>query len=114
MERAGSASSSIEFQFNVDEQLSKELSFSSVQGMNIYRIIQEAINNSLKYAQANIIKVQFQKDSNRLKVEIYDDGKGFDFETVELGNGLNNMKKRAADMNSEIQIESKINKGTTK
>lgn len=113
MERAGSASSSIEFQFNVDEQLSKELSFSSVQGMNIYRIIQEAINNSLKYAQANIIKVQFQKDSNRLKIEIYDDGKGFDFETVKFGNGLNNMKKRAADMNSEIQIESKINKGTT-
>ncbi|GGK10127.1 two-component sensor histidine kinase [Yeosuana aromativorans] len=113
IERAGLASSSIEFQFNVDEQLSKELSFSSVQGMNIYRIIQEAINNALKYAEAKSIKVQFQKDSDRLKIEIYDDGKGFDYNTVEHGNGLNNMKKRAIDMNAEIHVESKINLGTS-
>lgn len=113
IERAKNASLDIMFEFDINQKLSEELSFSSVQGMNIYRIIQEAINNSIKYAQANTIKVRFKKNKHKLKVEINDNGKGFDFETVELGNGLNNMKKRAADIGADFSIETKIDRGTS-
>ena len=113
IERAGSAALNIQFQFIVDKQLPKELAFTSVQGMNIYRIIQEAVNNALKYAEAKNIRVVFEQPQGNLQIGVMDDGIGFDLKTVEMGNGLNNIKKRAADMNAEIQIESKINVGTT-
>jgi signal transduction histidine kinase len=81
--------------------------------MNIYRIIQEAINNALKYADANAIDVQFKKVENELFVSIIDNGKGFDPTTVEEGNGLNNMKKRAHEIDGNINIHSETSKGTT-
>ncbi|MFD0989064.1 tetratricopeptide repeat protein [Mariniflexile jejuense] len=106
------ASTGINFNFNVDETLSEALKFTSVNGMNIYRIVQEAINNAIKYAEAKTITVNFYKLENDLKINIIDDGKGFDINTVALGNGLNNMKKRAHEIGSSLKIESKVNEGT--
>src|SRR5690606_7568364 len=50
IEKAAIASEGMELKFDVDPELNKDTTFTSVQGMNIYRIIQEAINNALKYA----------------------------------------------------------------
>ena len=80
--------------------------------MNIHRIIQEAIHNSLKYADASSIKVLFKTNKANLEISIIDDGKGFDETAVELGNGINNMKKRAYDINATFLIDSKLNNGT--
>lgn len=113
MDKANSSAEQIQFNFNVDTGLSNTLTFTSVEGMNIYRIIQEAINNALKYAQANTIDVQFKKVDSELLVSIIDDGKGFEPSTVEDGNGLNNMKKRAHDIDGQITIVSEATKGTT-
>ena len=113
IDKANSSADQIQFNFNSDTSLSYELTFTSVEGMNIYRIIQEAINNALKYANANTIEVQFKKEDNQLFVTISDNGKGFDLSTVEDGNGLSNMKKRAYDINADIYIDSKLDKGTT-
>ena len=107
------ASTGINFNFNVDETLSEELKFTSVNGMNIYRIVQEAINNAIKYAYAKTITVNFFKLENNLKINIIDDGKGFDINTIAFGNGLNNMKKRAQEIGSSLKIESKVNEGTS-
>src|SRR5690606_8432728 len=90
-----------------------DLTFTSVEGMNIYRIIQEAINNALKYADASAIDVQFKKVEDELFVSISDNGKGFDPSTVEEGNGLNNMKKRAHEIDGNVSIQSELTKGTT-
>ncbi len=113
MDKANSSAEQIQFNFNIDTGLSNDLTFTSVEGMNIYRIIQEAVNNALKYAEANTIDVQFKKENDRLFVSITDDGKGFDPSKVEDGNGLNNMKKRANEINAQIQIDSKTDNGTT-
>ncbi len=113
IDKANTASDTIDFTFIRDTSLSNETKFSSVEGMNLYRIIQEAINNSLKYAEATTIKVQFKTNIQDLEISILDNGKGFDQTTIELGNGLNNMKKRAHDINASISIDSKPNKGTT-
>ena len=85
---------------------------SSVEGVNIYRTIQEAINNSLKYAEANVSSVNIKPIENQTLIAIKDNGKGFDLATIEKGNGLNNMKKRIEEINGKFHLLS--NDGGTK
>ncbi|WP_052158362.1 tetratricopeptide repeat-containing sensor histidine kinase [Lacinutrix jangbogonensis] len=113
IDKAKISSEGIQFNFKVDKSLSEEIVFTSVQGMNVYRIIQESINNSIKYASAKHIKVDITKQNKTLAIKIVDNGKGFNTKEVELRNGINNMKKRAMDLNAEFQLNSKENSGTT-
>jgi signal transduction histidine kinase len=112
IEHAKNASEKTDFSFNIDENVDETHIFSSVEGMNIYRIIQEAVNNALKYASADEIEVNISEKENKYTVEITDTGIGFDQDSTELGNGLNNMKKRAREIGGNIKFVSKINKGT--
>ena len=112
IEKAGSARDEVEFSFHVSDDISENSTFTSVQGMNIYRIIQEAVNNALKYAKASHIAVNFTKTEGKFKVEISDDGLGFNATEVELGNGLENIKKRAKDLGGQALIYSDKGKGT--
>ena len=50
---------------------------------------------------------------NQIEISIKDDGKGFDKENANLGNGLRNMTKRAQEIGAQFQIDSKENHGTT-
>lgn len=112
IDQANLAAQNIKFNFNVDESVDNDMAFTSVKGMNIYRIIQEAINNAVKYAEASTINVNLSKIDDKMLISIKDDGKGFDEGKVKLGNGLNNMKKRAIDIGAEYTIDSNVNKGT--
>lgn len=112
IEKAAIVSEGMEFKFDVDPELNKGATFTSVQGMNIYRIIQEAINNALKYAEAKHITVSFSKVDEHIKIVVSDDGKGFDVNNVGTGNGLNNMRKRAWDIQADLSIESDVNTGS--
>lgn len=76
--------------------------------LHLFRIIQEAINNSCKYAQCTELKVAINKDS--LKIE--DNGKGFDLAAVKRGYGLQNLEQRAEELNALFTIDSQPNKGT--
>lgn len=80
--------------------------------VNLYRIIQEAIQNILKYALAKNVKLIFRLDKNSLIMEISDDGIGFDIKKNTKGIGLKNIKSRAKKINSEFIIVSKHNVGT--
>ncbi|MCT4624933.1 MAG: tetratricopeptide repeat protein [Schleiferiaceae bacterium] len=93
------------------DQLENEHELSATQILNLYRIIQEAIQNAVKYANANSIRVSFSYESG-LTVKIEDDGSGFDIDTAEKGNGLMNMEHRAAAIQAEINVISELNKGT--
>ncbi|MDC8003132.1 sensor histidine kinase [Aureisphaera galaxeae] len=113
MDKAGGASDRVVFNFNVADGISKETELTSIQGMNVYRIIQEAVNNALKYAEASEIDVALSKTNDEeMVVRITDNGKGFDMDTVERGNGLANMKKRARDLNGGVEVTSEVGKGT--
>ena len=81
--------------------------------MNIYRIIQEAINNTIKYAEADAIEVSITENKSELQIEIKDNGLGFDQKNIELGNGINNMRKRARDIGANLDIKSGNNSGTS-
>jgi signal transduction histidine kinase len=111
IEKAKIAKTDISFNFTVDSQL-KECKFSSVEGMNIYRTIQEAINNSIKYANSRKISIIIKPNNDAIEILISDDGKGFELNEVVLGNGIINMKKRISDVNGIIEFQSNENKGT--
>lgn len=112
IEKANTASDTVDFVFHIDDALMHSLKFSSIEGMNIYRIIQEATNNALKYANPSKINVSIKKLKDKLVIEILDNGKGFKSDEVELGNGLNNMRKRANEINADFDLESSIEDGT--
>ncbi len=78
---------------------------------NIYLVAKESIHNIAKHAHASHvdIKISFQKPL--LIIEITDDGKGFDVDQVQNGNGLDNMKKRAQLSHAQLDIQSKPGEG---
>jgi len=112
IDKAIKSSENVAFNFKRDTVDSKALTFNSITGMNIYRIIQEAIHNALKYAEAKKIEVIISTDQNTLSIQIKDDGKGFDIDKIEHGNGLFNMKKRAHIIAAEYSIHSELDNGT--
>ena len=99
----------IRFNFNFDTKSFQ--SFTSRDGMNIYRLIQEAVNNAIKHANASHIDVSFIESDNKITIVVSDNGKGFDLTTTEIGNGLNTMKKRASELKGNFNIEAS-EKGT--
>jgi len=113
IENAGAAAQGVDFQFVVSKNIDTSVVFSSIKGMNIYRIIQEAVNNALKYASPQRISVTIDPQENGYVLQVKDDGKGFNKDDVELGNGLANMKKRARDLNGSIDITSIVGDGTS-
>jgi len=80
----------------------------------IFRIIQEALHNILKHSQAKNIDVKFYYETDKLKIDITDNGIGFDKEliTKKDGLGLQNIVSRAALIGGEAHINSVINQGT--
>lgn len=111
IEKAKSATNNI--QFNFESSISKEFTFTSIKGINVFRIIQEAINNAIKYAKATEINIHISENLSTIEFEISDNGKGFDLNTVELGNGLENMQQRINEVGGAISINSQPNQGTS-
>jgi len=77
--------------------------------LNLYRIIQEALNNSFKHSKADIIRLYLGDSDNKLIVFIDDDGMGFEKEKVKKGYGLKNIESRAKLINAEICLETDQN-----
>jgi ligand-binding sensor domain-containing protein/two-component sensor histidine kinase len=102
----------IQLHFNEDEKV-KSISFPLEQRKNIYLIFKETVNNAVKYAQAENIWVSLLLNGKKLTLTIKDDGNGFDESTIKLGNGLNNIKLRAAELKAELNLVSAENEGTT-
>jgi ligand-binding sensor domain-containing protein/signal transduction histidine kinase len=79
---------------------------------NIYLIAKEAINNTIKYAECNSVKIFFRQEPPGLIMEISDDGKGFHPEALTSRNGIRNMKLRAVQIRSIFEIDSTPGNGT--
>ena len=103
-----------------ENKTDKNIRFNSLAETNIYRVVQEAVNNAIKYAEANFILVTINYNDNILSVVIDDDGKGFDDSilgkvpknTSEGGMGLFFMKERMNYINGRLFINSIPGKGT--
>lgn len=81
--------------------------------INLYRILQESLQNINKYANAKTIKVEFRKDKKgNLVLNITDDGDGFEVDKKSKGIGLKNIVTRTHESNGIIEIKSAPGKGT--
>jgi signal transduction histidine kinase len=78
--------------------------------LNILRMMQEILTNTLKHAHAHAISVATQRRSGQIVIVISDDGVGFDPNaSIESGRGLKNLQRRAADIGGEVRVESGSN-----
>ena len=84
------------------------------QRKNVYLIFKEALNNAIKSSGTAKVDIHFSLQNNRLKLAIQDFGKGFDTtaENFRNGNGLDNMRNRAKEMNGTLSISSQPGEGT--
>ena len=81
--------------------------------INLYRILQETLQNTNKYAKASSIKIEFKKDKKgNLILNIVDDGIGFEVDKKSKGIGLKNIVARTHESEGIIEIKSATNKGT--
>ena len=81
--------------------------------IHFYRIMQEALQNIIKYSNATNVAIIFNLENGLLHLTITDNGAGFDTKTKHKGIGLKNMRSRVNKLHGKIIIESTINKGTT-
>ena len=79
--------------------------------LNLYRILQEQINNILKYSKADVIEVALKILNNSICLRIYDNGIGFDPKVNSKGIGLNNIKKRTELFSGNFLINSSPGNG---
>ncbi|MGV3461218.1 MAG: tetratricopeptide repeat-containing sensor histidine kinase [Flavobacterium sp.] len=111
IENAEKASDGIAFSFSIDDTLA-DVRLTAVEGMNIYRIIQEAVNNVIKHSGASAASIIIQNDASGYSISIKDNGRGFDPDGGRKGNGLYNMQKRTEDIGGTFKATSAVD-GTT-
>lgn len=99
----------INFQFS-DVQLSQ------AQSINLYRIVQEVIHNTMKHAQASELIIELRGEKDKIILATRDNGIGFNYDeksSQAKGQGLQNLSRRAEILGGKMFFESKKGKGTT-
>jgi signal transduction histidine kinase len=100
------------YKFSVDSEVYWDEMEDSVK-INLYRIIQEALQNVIKYAEASLVKINIAIENKNLNLVVEDNGKGFKVNDKRKGIGLKNMQSRAAKLEGTFTVKSSLNKGTS-
>lgn len=80
--------------------------------INIYRTLQEFVNNSVKHSEKKKLIIKITKSKNMVTILLQDDGKGFNIKTAKRGSGIYNIEGRLKTSNINYIYESKKNVGT--
>ena len=91
------------------------IDISKEKSLNIYRLLQESVHNSLKHASATRIDIDLQRQGNTLLLLCRDNGSGFDYNTTlqeSTGLGLRSLRGRVEIMGGTLKAESKKGVGT--
>jgi signal transduction histidine kinase len=86
-----------------------------LQAIALFHICQEALANAAKHSQAKHVDIYLWTTADRALLEIADDGRGFDQQTVtsNIGHGLSNMYTRARNVGGDVEITSESGDGVT-
>lgn len=103
----------VSFAYQDDLPNDSEWLFSLNQKRHLLLICKEAMNNCLKYAQAQTFRMKVESEEGILRLIMSDDGLGFDLDQLVRVNGLNNMRARAEEIGAAINIESVPGMGTS-
>jgi signal transduction histidine kinase len=92
-----------------------EQAFALGVGVQLLRVIQEALTNARRHGRAHRVKVAFERDDGRARVLVADDGRGFDPALISAGGdhlGLTFMRERMAQIGGGVTIRSQPGVGT--
>ena len=79
---------------------------------NIYLLCKEAVNNAVKYSQCTELFINVESSQQHIRIEVRDNGHGFDLQQPSQGNGIRSMHHRARELKACLQMESSCEKGT--
>ncbi|MEO9869912.1 tetratricopeptide repeat-containing sensor histidine kinase [Ekhidna sp.] len=100
-------------QIKFDSSIQLQSALSTDMSLEIYRVIQELVNNSLKHSQCSRIRLELTSIKDSLNLIYEDNGVGFKKEEVIRGMGLKNIENRVDKLNGELTIDSSPNHGST-
>lgn len=100
-----------ELKYTIDNHINWDKVENSIK-INLFRILQEGLQNINKYAGAKNINVEIKGDNDSISLSIEDDGIGFDVNKKSKGIGMQNMISRTNDCKGIIDITSKKGSGT--
>ena len=103
--------SDVDFKIEIDTKINWD-NIDTMIKTQLYRILQEALHNIEKYAQASAVSLMIQFKNAALNIEIADNGVGFEMKNSTDGFGLKNMKSRTSEIQGNMAIDSKPNLGT--
>jgi len=106
---ANTLSDKIGFQINEPEE---EIHLTDLQSLNLYRVIQESLNNIVKHSQAKFVDFSIKPFKNSLLFIIEDDGVGFDDVNTTKGIGLKSMESRIELLHGTFEMTSETGEGT--
>jgi len=101
----------LKYDFKYTDDIDWEL-ISNKTKINLYRIVQEAMQNIYKHAESQYVKISLQLKNNVILLTIEDDGKGFDINKSRKGIGIKNINSRIEEIEGVAKFDSKINQGT--
>ncbi len=82
----------------------------------LYRIVQEALNNVFKHANAKNVQITLEFGTEQIRVRVSDDGQGFDIDATPSGDGRHlgmlSMRERAAEIGGTMELRSAVGSGT--
>ncbi len=79
---------------------------------NLFPMFKEILHNAARHARATRVEISVEVNARQLVVRVRDNGIGFDEVRVRHGNGLKNLRRRAADLEGKIEITSRAGGGT--
>ena len=100
----------MQVEFSTDEKILNE-TITMERRQQVFLIFKEAVNNAVKYSQANKLSVFLEKEDHQIKLSVSDDGLGFDTEKISSSNGLKNMRERAKELKGTLHIQSSPGNG---
>ncbi len=101
----------VEYTFEVDEQLNR-ISLPMQVRKNFYLVFKEAVTNLIKYSGATRVAIALLQQDKSIVLRIKDNGGGIPVNAESQGNGLMNMKRRAAEIHAELLVQSGQGEGT--
>lgn len=102
----------ISYKLDKNDDINWEL-VSNKTKINLYRIVQESLQNIFKHANADLVEIKFRQENNNVLLDIEDNGSGFDVNKAKKGIGLKNISSRVNELSGEVKINSIRDKGTT-
>lgn len=113
LQKAGLSASQITFDYEINDRISPDAVLPSAKSIQILRVVQEAVQNAIKYSEADQVEIKIDSTGKENLVNIQDNGKGFEETLITPGNGLYNMRKRAEELGGSLEIQSELGSGTS-